>query len=75
MDSEVRSEEQQPAWVKSSFSHPWGGNCAEFTTAPESDDVLMRDSKDPDGPRLRFTRPEIKALLDGAAAGEFRQFT
>jgi hypothetical protein len=33
--------------------------------------IGVRDSKDPDGPVLRFTRAEIDAWLDGARNGEF----
>lgn len=37
----------------------------------EASQVLVRDSKDPDGPILRFTTAEWKAFLDGASAGQF----
>jgi hypothetical protein len=33
--------------------------------------VFLRDSKDPHGAVLRFTRAEIAAFLDGAKSGEF----
>ena len=33
--------------------------------------VLVRDSKDPDGPVLSFTRAEWSAFLAGCKAGEF----
>lgn len=55
-------------WRKSSFSGQ-GGECVELAEA--GDAVLVRDSKDPDGPRLRFTRAEMLAFLQGAKAGEF----
>jgi hypothetical protein len=32
--------------------------------------VAVRDSKNPDGPVLRFTHGEWSAFLDGAKAGE-----
>jgi hypothetical protein len=35
------------------------------------DEVLVRDSKDPEGPVLRFSRTEWEAFLAGVAAGEF----
>jgi len=35
------------------------------------DGVALRDSKDQDGPVLRFTREEWSAFLVGAKAGEF----
>jgi hypothetical protein len=31
----------------------------------------MRDSKNPNGPALEFSRQEIAAFLDGAHKGEF----
>ncbi len=37
-------------WRKSSYSGSGGGNCAEV--ASTSGAVLIRDSKDSDGPRL-----------------------
>ncbi|MDG4829484.1 DUF397 domain-containing protein [Solwaraspora sp. WMMD1047] len=39
-------------WRKSSYSGDQGA-CVEF--APLTDGVAIRDSKDPDGPRLRFS--------------------
>jgi hypothetical protein len=33
--------------------------------------LAMRDSKDPDGPRLAFTVGEWRAFLAGVRAGEF----
>jgi hypothetical protein len=33
--------------------------------------VLVRDSKDPDGPRLSFSREEWRAFLAGVGDGEF----
>ena len=43
-----------PVWRKSSYSGNSGGNCTEVAAA--SGAVLVRDSKDPDGPRLAFGR-------------------
>ncbi|GAA1837643.1 hypothetical protein GCM10009836_15440 [Pseudonocardia ailaonensis] len=45
------------------------GACVEV--AHRDDQVLVRDSKDPDGPVLRFTSDEWIAFLRGAEAGEF----
>lgn len=62
-----------PRWHKSSFSIA-SGECVEL--AELGDDVIgMRDSKDPDGPVLRFSRGEVNAFLRGALAGEFDAFS
>jgi hypothetical protein len=45
------------------------GSCVEVASA--GDGVAMRDSKDQDGPILRFTRDEWTAFLTGAKAGDF----
>jgi Domain of unknown function (DUF397) len=37
----------------------------------ESGEIGMRDSADPDGPMLVYTRAELAAFLDGARKGEF----
>ncbi|QIJ64034.1 DUF397 domain-containing protein [Streptomyces sp. JB150] len=37
-------------WIKSSYSTDEGPDCVEVATAPAH--VLVRDSKNPDGPRL-----------------------
>jgi hypothetical protein len=46
-----------------------GSNCVE--TVFDGTDVLVRDSKDPDGPVLAFTADEWEAFLEGVKAGEF----
>ena len=53
---------------KSSFSGN-NGQCVEV--AQHCDEVLVRDSKDPDGPVLRFDRGEWVAFLGGVRGGEF----
>ena len=45
------------------------GACIEV--ASSGDGVAMRDSKDQDGPMLRFSRAEWAAFLGGAKAGDF----
>ncbi len=56
------------AFKKSSYSGAVNPNCVEvgFVTA----EVLMRDSKDPDGPVLHFTTDEWNAFVAGVKAGE-----
>lgn len=55
-------------WVVSPFS---GGNgdCVEVGKLPGG--VAVRDSKDPEGPRLRFTDSEWAAFQRGMTAGSF----
>jgi hypothetical protein len=40
------------SWFKSSYSTPQGGDCIEIAPTPHT--IHVRDSKDPDGPILRF---------------------
>ena len=58
-----------PYWIKSSLSFS-NGNCVEVASLP-ADEIGVRDSKDPDGPVLRFTSDEWHAFLGGARNGEF----
>ena len=51
-------------WVKSSFSFA-NGNCVEVAELP-GDTVGIRDSRDPGGPVLRFTRGDWAAFLSRA---------
>ncbi|WP_326579221.1 DUF397 domain-containing protein [Streptomyces sp. NBC_00481] len=37
-------------WIKSSYSTPDGPDCVEVATTPAT--ILVRDSKNPHGPRL-----------------------
>ncbi len=48
-------------WRKSSYSSDPNGECVEVATLPGG--VAVRDSKDPDGPVLRFTADEWRAFL------------
>jgi Domain of unknown function (DUF397) len=56
-------------WVKSSYSGPQG-NCVEIAFLGGGE-VAMRNSRDPDGAALVFTRAEWEAFLSGARDGEF----
>lgn len=62
----VRSRSE---WRKSSYCSGANTTCVEIAT--NSGSVLVRDSKDPAGPVLSFTRDEWRMFLLGAAAGEF----
>jgi hypothetical protein len=60
------------AWRRSKRSGQFG-NCIE-AAALESGDVAMRNSRNPSGPALIFTREEMAAFLAGAKDGEFDDF-
>ena len=60
-----------PSWRKSTASGDTP-NCVEVAELSDGS-MLVRDSKDPDGPHLHFTGNEWDAFLDGAVAGEFRR--
>jgi uncharacterized protein DUF397 len=46
--------EVSPLWRKSSYSSANGGNCVEVARDMPAA-VAVRDSKDPEGPKLAFT--------------------
>ncbi|MER7132086.1 DUF397 domain-containing protein [Streptosporangium saharense] len=63
-------------WRKSSLSGNNGGNCVEVAELEgvaegRADLVAVRDSKDPEGPKLFFTPTEWDAFLNGVKAGQF----
>ncbi|HEY3958179.1 MAG TPA: DUF397 domain-containing protein [Streptosporangiaceae bacterium] len=50
-------------WVKSSYSNGQGGNCVECAASPRGI-VAVRDSKNPDGPKLTFTPAQWQAFTN-----------
>ncbi|MEV4707157.1 DUF397 domain-containing protein [Actinoplanes sp. NPDC049316] len=56
-----------PRWRKSSRSS--AGACVEV--APRPDAILVRDSKNPQGAVLTFSRDAFATFIDGVTAGEF----
>lgn len=56
-------------WLKSSFSGAQG-ECVEVAELPTGE-VAMRNSRDPKGPALIYTRAEIAAFVAGIKNGEF----
>jgi uncharacterized protein DUF397 len=55
------------AWKKSSFSN--SGGCVEVAHVGAW--MLVRDSKDPAGPQLRFNAREWQSFLAGVRSDEF----
>jgi Domain of unknown function (DUF397) len=59
-------------WVKSSLSFA-NGNCVEVAGLPDGR-IGVRNSRDSQGPILRFTSDEWRAFLGGVRNGEFDRF-
>jgi hypothetical protein len=57
-------------WRKASYTTNNGGNCVEVA-ANLTGIVAVRDSKNPAGPALGFSRQEWAAFTGGVKAGEF----
>ncbi|WP_327090469.1 DUF397 domain-containing protein [Nonomuraea sp. NBC_01738] len=73
-------------WRKARRSGSNGGDCVEVAVLAAPEDVaahkaeqdrlfVLRDSKDPDGPRLFFTEAEWEAFRLGMKDGEFDDLT
>lgn len=60
------------SWMKSSLSFS-NSNCVEVASLPDGE-IGVRDSKDSEGPVLRFTSGEWNAFLGGVRNGEFDSF-
>ena len=58
------------AWRKSTYSGDNGGGCVEVARNLPGV-VAVRDSKDPEGPKLAFAPDEWRAFTAGIKAGEF----
>jgi hypothetical protein len=61
------SVEQNIGWLKSKRCD--SNTCVEVALIGQ--EVALRDSKDPSGPVLRFTRQEWNAFVAGVEAGDF----
>ena len=55
-------------WRKSSRSGQEGGDCVEMTDLTSL--VAVRDSKNPDGPKLIFSRRELGMLVERVKSGD-----
>ena len=60
---------QAVIWQKSGRSGP-NGNCVECAALPDGG-VAVRNSRDPQGPALIYTRAEIEAFVLGVRDGDF----
>jgi hypothetical protein len=65
----VRVDLAHAQWRKSTRSGPFTDNCVEVAFVGEA--IAVRDSKNPAGPVLVFTRAEWEAFVGGAKDGEF----
>jgi len=64
------SQLTEVTWQKSLLSNP-SGNCVEMAALPNSGGFAVRNSRDPGGPALIYTRDEIVAFIEGAQQGNF----
>jgi hypothetical protein len=55
-------------WRKSSYSGSNGGNCVEVAALP-GNVLAVRDSKNPDGPALTFSRAEWRTFTTALKTG------
>ncbi|KAF0846763.1 DUF397 domain-containing protein [Nocardia caishijiensis] len=73
MHHDQRERPADQAWRKSTYSNA-SGNCVEVAAVSDGS-VAVRNSRDPRGAVIYYTRPEIDAFIRGAKAGEFDDLT
>lgn len=59
-------------WVKSSYCGE-AGACVEVADSEGCDLIHVRDSQDPSGPVLDFSRGTWSAFIDGIRSGDFER--
>ena len=65
----MQNDPSRPRWIKATASNGTG-TCVEATSVKEGE-ILVRNSRDPEGPKLSFTKAEWVAFVAGVKAGEF----
>jgi len=65
MNTESTGQDSFGHWRKSSFSNPNGNECVEVAVGQVA--VGLRDSKNPDGPRLTFDHSRWLAFTKAIA--------
>jgi Domain of unknown function (DUF397) len=68
IDGEVAAPFSVPTWVRSGRCESSG--CVEVAFVGE--EIAVRNSTQPDGPVVRFTKDEWRAFLGGVLDGEFQ---
>jgi hypothetical protein len=63
----VQDNDMSLNWLKSQFC----GNSACVEVAASNGSYFVRDSKNPNGPRLDFDQSEWTAFVEGVRAGNF----
>jgi hypothetical protein len=64
----MNTPSERARWRKSSHSATGNDTCVELADLASA--VGVRDSVDPDGPKLAFSRGELAALVGRIKAGE-----
>lgn len=63
------ADESGMTWRKSGYSNP-SGNCVELAWQ-RGGQVFIRDSHQPQGPRLGYSQAQFAAFVRGAKQGSF----